>query len=699
VVEATRTIDTRNIARESAAEAAREWQNASTKIEDMLTDALMRGFENGKSFGQNLADSVRNIFKTYVAQAIAKAITGAIMAALAQTAWARALSGIFGGGGGGFGGMAMNAASSAAMNSMFGGGGGAGFAASAGQLAGGVALNAVGAGGAGYAMAVPGLTSAAAGSQAAMLAAQTSGFGAAGVTATAAAGGSTAAAGASAASSALSAIPVWGWIALAAVVFWDDLFGRKLKEAGSMLRIRGDEITSTGYEFRSGGLFRSDKWSETGDRTAADRQVIDQFRNVQQASAAMAQALGFSADTIRGFSGTVRLNMKGVKTAEEAQQRLNQALEDFQWQLWRSIPGMTMTKDKFREMMQDVQKAIEQAGISTQGLADVIMAGMLGRMNQAQVGEAMAQQVLGGIYQTIASPFATQIASAFQAQIITPVFTAILAGVPISQAISQQAIANVVATAQSAAAALNAIFADQGFRDAIGGIQQAISGVAAASVQPARSIRGLSSSMAGAGNAANAAREAWRSLTDSIIDEIRRLRGEVAGDGSMGLGFAQSQFAIATAQARAGDRDAAGRLPELSRNVEELLRLNAGSFSEFAQGQATLLASLTETAQFLNRRFRLRIPGFAVGTDYVPRDMLAMIHEGEQIVPKAYNPNAGGSGGNAALVTELQSLRAEVQGLRIEVRAGVGHQAQSAKVLTRALAREGDAFTVREAEA
>lgn len=34
------------------------------------------------------------------------------------------------------------------------------------------------------------------------------------------------------------------------------------------------------------------------------------------------------------------------------------------------------------------------------------------------------------------------------------------------------------------------------------------------------------------------------------------------------------------------------------------------------------------------------IPAFAVGTNYVPRDTLALIHEGEAIVPKAYNPAA-----------------------------------------------------------
>jgi hypothetical protein len=62
------------------------------------------------------------------------------------------------------------------------------------------------------------------------------------------------------------------------------------------------------------------------------------------------------------------------------------------------------------------------------------------------------------------------------------------------------------------------------------------------------------------------------------------------------------------------------------------------------------------------------IPGFAVGTNYVPRDMLAQIHKGEAIVPAAYNPAAGGSG-NADLVAELRAVRAEVAALRAELAA------------------------------
>ena len=58
-------------------------------------------------------------------------------------------------------------------------------------------------------------------------------------------------------------------------------------------------------------------------------------------------------------------------------------------------------------------------------------------------------------------------------------------------------------------------------------------------------------------------------------------------------------------------------------------------------------------------------PKYAVGTNYVPRDQLAMVHEGEAIIPKAYNPAAGGGGGSSAeMVAELRALRAELAQLK-----------------------------------
>lgn len=46
----------------------------------------------------------------------------------------------------------------------------------------------------------------------------------------------------------------------------------------------------------------------------------------------------------------------------------------------------------------------------------------------------------------------------------------------------------------------------------------------------------------------------------------------------------------------------------------------------------------------MNAGSGLRLPSFDVGTDYVPHDMIAQIHEGERITPKAFNPAVGNGG-------------------------------------------------------
>lgn len=59
------------------------------------------------------------------------------------------------------------------------------------------------------------------------------------------------------------------------------------------------------------------------------------------------------------------------------------------------------------------------------------------------------------------------------------------------------------------------------------------------------------------------------------------------------------------------------------------------------------------------------IPGFAVGTNYVTQDMTARIHQGEAILPKAFNPWAGGKmpmgGGDSAAVVAQQREHREEQ--------------------------------------
>ena len=169
----------REAADKTAKEAAEAWKKASEQIEKDITDALMRGFESGKGFAQVMRDTVANMFKTLVlrpvVQAIVSPVAGALTGALGFAGTANAASAI-----GGIGNLTGIGAS------LFGN-----------SLAYGAAL---------------GTTSVGVGSQAAMLAAQTGGFGSYGLAATAQAAGG-------AASTIMSAIPYIGaFVAVAALI-------------------------------------------------------------------------------------------------------------------------------------------------------------------------------------------------------------------------------------------------------------------------------------------------------------------------------------------------------------------------------------------------------------------------------------------------------------------------------------------------
>ncbi len=81
------------------------------------------------------------------------------------------------------------------------------------------------------------------------------------------------------------------------------------------------------------------------------------------------------------------------------------------------------------------------------------------------------------------------------------------------------------------------------------------------------------------------------------------------------------------------------------------------------------------------------LPSYDIGTNFVPRDTLAMVHQGEAIVPKAFNPWAGGGGGGGDLAAEVRALRAEAVQNREERRQQAGEivrlNAQIARLLQR----------------
>jgi hypothetical protein len=97
------------------------------------------------------------------------------------------------------------------------------------------------------------------------------------------------------------------------------------------------------------------------------------------------------------------------------------------------------------------------------------------------------------------------------------------------------------------------------------------------------------------------------------MDEVARIRGLMSG-GATSMAGAQSSFAIATAQARAGDQDAAKLLPGLSKTLLDLAEQNAVSMVELRRIQGMTAASLMETSGLAGARFG--VPGFANGGDF-----------------------------------------------------------------------------------
>lgn len=82
-------------------------------------------------------------------------------------------------------------------------------------------------------------------------------------------------------------------------------------------------------------------------------------------------------------------------------------------------------------------------------------------------------------------------------------------------------------------------------------------------------------------------------------------------------------------------------------------------------------ADIGTLAELIDAAKLAKIPGFAVGTNYVPQDMLAQIHEGEAIIPAPFNPERyGRASGNDALVAEIKALRAQVENLQKSNEAG-----------------------------
>jgi len=145
-----------------------------------------------------------------------------------------------------------------------------------------------------------------------------------------------------------------------------------------------------------------------------------------------------------------------------------------------------------------------------------------------------------------------------------------------------------------------------------------------------------------------------------------------------------------------------GRLASINKYINTLDFSEAGAANSVQQlydaaqqygvNQAELAAASGYRLEDVQKLFaKYGIPAFAVGTNYVPQDTLAMLHEGEAVVPKAYNPAAGGQGDNSALLAEMRAMRAEIAALRASAADTADNTKRTASTLVN-VTRGGEAM-------
>lgn len=325
-----------------------EWQRTTDDINKSLTDALLRGFEDGKGFAKNFRDTLKNMFRTLVLQPLIRPIvawSGGMLSML-MGGMAGAAQGGAGGGLGNMGG--FNFSGFGGMNNL-------GMLGSYGQMfANGATLLQQGwgafsdnlaalwtngqygsafASGAGAAMsALGGIFGGRAIGQA-----LSGGYSAWGRS-----GNSAVNTGTAAGAAIGSFIPGVGTAigalvggALGGVV--NRLFGRKLKDYGIEGTFGGEEgFSGRAWKYYKGGWFRSNKTRYEALDEETRQTLAKPYQAVRDQLRAYAEALNIPTDKLNSVTHTLRLSLQGLKP-EEIQQRYTEALGAAQEALAESL--------------------------------------------------------------------------------------------------------------------------------------------------------------------------------------------------------------------------------------------------------------------------------------------------------------------------------------------------------------------------
>lgn len=330
------------------------------------------------------------------------------------------------------------------------------------------------------------------------------------------------------------------------------------------------------------------------------------------------------------------------------------------------------------------KEAQKQASLAATGLTvDSMVDGFIQQINEgrgAQAGEWLADQIAVGFEQAIYGQAIGIIMNSIIDGVITPVVTAAMTGSTISAAVSGAAIETMVKNATAAAEALSLLLNDPAFKEAMAkvlGVVKDLGNSIGSTIPKMSTYRQATTNVANgygsATDAANSAAEAakkladqWKSTIDSMGNEMKRLRGELLGETEDGgMAYFESLFAIKTAQARAGDQDAANELPSIIQALEGLAKGTAGTKAEVLLMQSAWLDSIKVTRDYLANKY-----GVDIGNE---QSAVSGATTAAAVIKGGANTAVLGalqtSSDNPAVLAELKALRLEVELLRKDQRA------------------------------
>ncbi len=343
--------DAMDASSKAAKQAADDWKRASEEINRSLTDALLRGFESGKSFGRNLVDTLKNMFSTLVLRPVISAAVSPLAAGLTGSLGlagaANAATGVTSGSGpvgalAGLAGSASNLYGMVTGGATLAGGLGTGFL---GSLAGG--LNGAGIG--------SGLTSALG---------MNIGNSIASVV------GPNVASGIASGLSGLAAAAPWVAGALAVYTIGKKAFGRGPKEFTGEQTLNGS-LGAGGFMgtldaewVKKGGWFRSDKNGVDRNTVGAEMSagLTSAYDAIKASSADFARVLGINADSIATRTQAISIAMGKDEAANQ------KAIADFFVGVGNTIAGELLPEiGKFQAQGEAASATLQRlaAGYST----------------------------------------------------------------------------------------------------------------------------------------------------------------------------------------------------------------------------------------------------------------------------------------------------------------------------------------------